>query len=64
MDIDMEYVFEPMGEGKYQVRLCGMFVCYSTHTNKHSIDSYLRNEGYKNRQEYFDACLEDVEESY
>lgn len=61
---DLEYVFEPMSNRQYQVRLGGMFVCYSTHTDGKSIDQYLKSEGYESRQHYFNACLEDAEDIF
>lgn len=61
---DLEYVFEPMSNGQYQVRLAGMFVCYSTHTGEKSVDRYLKSEGFESRQEYFNACLEEIDDMF
>lgn len=50
--MDLEYVFEPMYGGGYQVRLCGEFVCYSTHTDPKGIDKVLKEEyGCNSRKE-------------
>lgn len=48
----MEYVFEKMSNGKYQVRLCGEFVCYSNHTNEKGIDEALKEMGYESREDF------------
>lgn len=62
--MELTYSFEKMSNGMFQVRLCGEFVCYSTHTNETGIDDYLKAEGYSNRKEYLDVCLEDIEENF
>lgn len=62
--MELIYTFEPMSNGMFQVRLQGEFVCYSTHTDENNIDRFLRDEGYESRKDYFDACMEDIEENY
>lgn len=51
------YTFEPMVSGKYQVRLCGEFVCYSNHTKDQNIDRYLKKKGFETRKQYLEFCL-------
>lgn len=59
--MELSYTFEPMANGMYQVRLCDdFFVCYSHDKDPDSVDEFLKREGYKNRKEYFDACLKDI----
>ncbi|MED3792476.1 hypothetical protein P4571_08465 [Niallia alba] len=61
MSVQLYYKFEPMSNGMYQVRLAGdFFVCYSSHKNEKEIDNYLRREGYGTRKEYFEACLDEI----
>lgn len=62
--MELSYTFEPMSNGMYQVRLNGCFVCYSTHTDENKIDDFLRIEGYKNREEFFEDCLDVFDENY
>jgi NADH:ubiquinone oxidoreductase subunit E len=57
--MELEYVFEPMSEGKYQVRLCGEFVCYSNHTSSEGIDQALKEMGYITRGEFLNECEEE-----
>jgi hypothetical protein len=59
--MNFTYDFEPMENGMYQVRLCGMFVCYSFDKNERGVDEYLKREGYYSRKDYFQACLEDID---
>jgi hypothetical protein len=62
--MSLNYTFEPMSNGSYQVRLCGEFVCYSNHRKEQDIDLFLKQEGYETRKEFFDACMEDIEENF
>jgi hypothetical protein len=54
----MRYVFEKMGEGKYQVRLNGEFVCYSNHTDPEGIDQVLQEYGYSSRKQFVEYMWE------
>lgn len=54
--MSLEYEFEKMGEGKYQVRLCGEFVCYSNHKSSEGIDHALKEMGFNSRKDFLDAC--------
>ena len=49
---DLEYDFEPMRDGNYQVRLRGVFVCYSNHTDPEGIDQVLKEYGWNSREEF------------
>jgi hypothetical protein len=53
---ELNYKFEKMSDGKYQVRLCGEFVCYCNHTNETIVDGVLFEMGYKSRQDYLNEC--------
>jgi hypothetical protein len=57
--MNLHYEFEPMGEGKWQVRLEGEFIAYTNHTDEHEVDQYLREEGFNSRQEFLDYCFEE-----
>lgn len=50
----MDYLFEKMADERYQVRLCGEFVCYSTHTDETKIDLELKEMGFHSRQDFLD----------
>jgi|tagenome__1003787_1003787.scaffolds.fasta_scaffold14645269_1 hypothetical protein len=56
MELEIDYVFEQMGEGKYQVRLCGEFVCYSNHKSSEGIDHTLKEMGYVSRKDFLNNC--------
>lgn len=64
----LEYTFEKMSSPthvmEYQVRLNGEFVCYSNHTNPEFVDNYLKREGFNSREEYLEACMDEIEEMF
>lgn len=51
--INMKYTFEKMIDGDYQVRLNGLFVCYSNHRDAKGIDEGLKEMGFNSREEFF-----------
>ncbi|QQO41041.1 hypothetical protein 015DV002_87 [Bacillus phage 015DV002] len=51
--LNMEYTFEKMLDGDYQVRLNGEFVCYSNHRDAEGIDKGLKEMGFNSREEFF-----------
>jgi NADH:ubiquinone oxidoreductase subunit E len=55
--MSLEYEFELMSDGKYQVRLCGEFVCYTTNPSEDYVDEILWVNGYKSRQSFLDDCF-------
>jgi hypothetical protein len=57
--LNLNYEFEPTGEGNYQVRLQGEFIAYTNHTDEHQIDKYLKSEGFNSRQEFLNHCYEE-----
>lgn len=57
MKLELEYTFEKMSDGDYQVRLCGEFVCYSNHTSEEGIDEALKEMGFNSRQEFLTASI-------
>lgn len=58
----MNYKFERMYDGKYQVRLQGEFVCYSNHKDEKLIDCELKDRGFKSRLEFWKYCGQVYEE--
>lgn len=64
----MRYAFEKMGDGEYQVRLNGQFVCYSNHTDPEGIDQALEENGYISRKDFYDVTVKEslrsLRESY
>lgn len=60
----MNYVFEKMSDGNYQVRIKGEFVCYSNHTSEEGIDQALKEMGYESREEFLKRCREVAEELF
>lgn len=53
----MEYTFEKMFDGRYQVRLGGEFVCYTVTTDPDYVDEKLFKFGYYSREEFFQDSL-------
>jgi hypothetical protein len=51
----MRYSFEKMIDSGYQVRLNGVFVCYTDQKNSKEVDALLNEQGYESRQEFLDA---------
>lgn len=47
-----EYVFEPMADGRYQIRLEGEFVGYCEFPNPDYADFLLGEAGYRSREEF------------
>jgi hypothetical protein len=60
----LQYVFEKMSDGNYQVRLKGEFVCYSNHNNPKGIDEALKEMGYKSREDFLKYCSEEYDEQF
>jgi NADH:ubiquinone oxidoreductase subunit E len=58
-NLELKYVFQPMSDGKYQVKLCGEFVCYSNHTDEEGIDQVLKEMGYASRGEFLNESEEE-----
>lgn len=54
----LEYVFEPMSDGMYQVRLEGYFVVYVDKKDPELVDQLLQEAGYTDRQEFLDSRIE------
>ena len=52
----MDYVFEKMSNGAYQVRLCGEFICFSMDTDEKQIDEVLKYYGYESREDFLKNC--------
>lgn len=57
--MNLEYTFEKMYDGKYQVRLAGEFVCYATTTDPDYVDEKLMKYGFSSRKEFYDSCQEE-----
>jgi hypothetical protein len=57
--VNMEYNFEKMSNGKYQVRLAGEFVCYAVTTDPDYVDEKLMQYGFNSREEFFNASVEE-----
>lgn len=53
----MEYTFEKMYDGRYQVRLGGEFICYAVTTDPDYVDEKLFKYGWESREEYYKACI-------
>ena len=54
------YTFEEMfnHEHRYQVRLNGEFVCYTSIKSVDLVDQELQKAGFKSRQDFLDHCNE------
>jgi hypothetical protein len=57
--LNLNYVFEKMSPGNYQVRLCGEFIAYTNHKDPLAVDLYLNELGYASREEYLNANTKD-----
>lgn len=51
--MDLRYSFEEVGDGKYQVRLKGEFVMYTTIKSPGFVDQKLRELGYDSREQFY-----------
>jgi hypothetical protein len=60
----LNYTFEKMSDGNYQVRLKGEFVCYSNHIREEGVDEALKEMGYESREEFLKYCQEEAEEQF
>lgn len=51
----MEYIFEKMNDGQFQVRLGGEFVTYTDHQDSDKVDALLAANGWGSREQYLEA---------
>lgn len=56
---ELEYEFEPMQHGHFQVRLQGEFVTYTDHQDSEKVDTMLAANGWDSRKQYLNALLEE-----
>lgn len=49
---NLEYDFELMYDGRYQVRLCGEFIMYIDKKDSKRVDERLKEYGFNSREEF------------
>ena len=63
MNLNLEYTFEKMFDGKYQVRLAGEFICFCVVPDPDYVDEKLFQFGFKSREEFLDMRWEELLQS-
>lgn len=53
---NLEYTFEKMSGGAYQVRLKGEFICYIHEKDSSKVDEVLKEAGFTSRQDFLNFC--------
>lgn len=56
--MELEYTFEKMLGGRYQVRLQGEFICYTDKQDSKYVDDILKEVGFNSREEYLNYRFE------
>jgi hypothetical protein len=57
----IRYSFEKVrGQEKWQVRINGQFIMYTTVKSADYVDQELAKLGYKSRKEVYDECVEET----
>lgn len=56
--MNLDYTFEKMYDGRFQVRLGGEFVCYAVTNDPDYVDEKLFKYGYPSREEFFQESLQ------
>lgn len=62
MTQEVEYTFEKMLGGAFQVRLQGEFVCFTHEKSSERVDEILEEIGFSSRQDFLDHTLENYRE--
>jgi hypothetical protein len=58
--MDLEYTFEKMSDGRFQVRLKGEYICYSKIKDVEFVDKTLKELGYKSKEDFLKHSWEDL----
>lgn len=56
---ELEYEFEPMDDGRFQVRLQGEFITYTDHQDPEKVDALLAANDWESREQYLNALYEE-----